>query len=315
MRRLGLALAFAGGGLRFRPSPGGARRALCPGASVSLGGRRRRAEQRLAGPSAGCDQPRGKRPARSGHRRGAPVAVVRERRGTGAVLRYQGRGGGRRPCHAGQRGQVDRYRLRADQSDAPSGRVPQPGSSLRSAGERCLRSEIPQGTVRAHRRLEQGGGHVSLGDTRFGGRVPGKGAGGLAGGEAWRRPGGSHPAGAGLERHDRHPPARIHASHAATGDGSRITHDRAVRPRHRCPSAARLSVSPTRQRRTGPAASVRARIPRGSRRSARRLPAPGPTPAVRRRTGPAARRAKPGRSACPPSSDAMPHGARTRRHR
>ena len=76
---------------------------------------------------------------------------------------------------------------------------------------------------RADRRLEEGDGDVSLGDAGARRRVPAAGAGGLAGGAAGRRPGGSDATGAGLGRHDRHAPARLFAcaARAAAGDGSR----------------------------------------------------------------------------------------------
>ena len=108
-------------------------------------------------------------------------------------------------------------------------------AGVRSAGECRLRGAVPEGVVRAERRLEQGGGPVPLGDTRAGRGVPAEGARGMARGAASRRAGRNVAAGAGMECDDRRATDRSHARGAVAS--------RRVRRRARRSSCCRRSAA------------------------------------------------------------------------
>ena len=202
--RLGLLRSgFAGSA---GPAPGRNAHHAAPyrqGLLCRIGDRRGGAQWRHPGPPAGRDRPGGERPARSGLRRLAPLAVDGERRGPGQLLRHQGPGGCRSPRHAGARGAVDRRRLHAGQPDAPP-RLPSPAWNRRSSRRPmpAMRRGSSRNCMARAGDWSEGGGAVSLGYAGPGGRLPAQGAGGLAGGAADRQPGRPIAAGPGLGRHD-----------------------------------------------------------------------------------------------------------------
>ena len=204
-----------------------------------------------------------------GHRRRAPLAMDRERRGPGRFLRHQGRGGGRGPRHAGERGPIDRCRLRADQPDAPPGRLPEPGTGVRPAGECRLCGTVPQGASRANRRLERRRRRCITRRRRSSARSTSS--------RCWwsgRRSSGSpacgsDAAGPCLGRHDRHAPARLFAcaAHAAAGDGSRTAEHHAATAVGEAPPAAARYLPGSADRSRLPATTVapRRRVASGAR--------------------------------------------------
>ena len=188
--------------------------------------------------------------------------------GQGSFYDTKAAGGRRGAGHAGARHAIDRCRLRADQPDAPSGRLPEPGIGIRPAGQCRLRGEVPAGAVtRRPATGTKATAHVSLGDARAGRRYqrkvlavwPEEQRLGRRSPERrrWRRPGAPRC----------HAPVRLQrAPHAAARDGSRTADHHAAYRRWRCaarPRAGRLSGSTHRSRLPATTAAPRRRVASG----------------------------------------------------
>ena len=188
-----------------------------PGPAMPLGGRRGRAGRRHSGASAGGHQPGRERSARSGHRRRASLALDGECRGRGHFY----------DSKAEAVAAVRAMQARGIQSiDVGCGQInlmhhPDAFANLELAfdpqANATYAARFPQGAVRADRRLEQGGGDVSLGDTRTRRRLPAErcwqSGRRSSGSPAWC---GATAVGAGLGRHDGGATAELHARAASS---------------------------------------------------------------------------------------------------